>query len=41
MNRTKRACVMAAALGGMLAAYAGSAVAEPGPTPATYKQVTF
>lgn len=29
------------AVGGVLAAYAGSAVAEPGPTPSTYKQVTF
>jgi hypothetical protein len=31
----------AAALGAMLAAYAGSAAAEPGPTPSTYRQVTF
>lgn len=29
------------ALGGVLTAYAGSAVAEPGPTPSTYKQVPF
>ena len=31
----------ALAVGGLLAAYAGSAVAEPGPTPSTYKQVPF
>lgn len=31
----------AAAIGGMIAAFASSAVAEPGPTPSTYKQVTF
>lgn len=30
-----------AALGAALAAYGGSAMAEPGPTPFTYKQVTF
>src|SRR4051794_4660736 len=28
-------------VGGLLSAYAGSALAEPGPTPSTYKQVTF
>jgi hypothetical protein len=32
---------VAMAAGGMLAAYAGAAVAEPGPTPSTYKQVRF
>lgn len=31
----------AAAVGGMIAVYAGSAVAEPGPTPSTFKQATF
>ncbi len=35
------AAVVAAALGGMMAASAGSAVAEPGPTVSTFKQVTF
>jgi hypothetical protein len=39
--RNVRVGTVALAVGGVLAAYAGSAVAEPGPTPATYKQVTF
>ena len=40
-TRLMRAGVAAAALGGMMTVYAGSAGAEPGPTPYTYKQVTF
>jgi hypothetical protein len=36
-----RVGVVATAVGGLLAAYAGSAMAEPGPTASTYKQVTF
>src|SRR5687768_13661187 len=36
-----RAGSVVMAVGGVLAAYAGSAVAEPGRTPAAYKQVTF
>src|SRR5947209_7165784 len=40
-HRTIRVGVAAAAVGGLLASYSSSAVAEPGPTPATYKQVTF
>ncbi|MGH9280501.1 MAG: sialidase family protein [Acidimicrobiales bacterium] len=39
--RTMRIGAAAAAVGGMLAVYAGSATAEPGPTPSTYKQVPF
>jgi hypothetical protein len=39
--RNVRVGTVAMAVGGVLAAYAGSAVAEPGPTPSTYKQVTF
>jgi hypothetical protein len=39
--RIKRASAAAAALLGLTAAYAGSATAEPGPTPWTYKQAQF
>ncbi len=39
--RTTRVGAAAAALAGMMGAYAGSAGAEPGPTPWTYKQVPF
>ena len=39
--RNARIGTVAMAVGGMLSAYAGSAVAEPGPTPSTYKQATF
>src|SRR5215212_3256799 len=40
-NRLMRTAVAAAALGGMMTAFAGLAGAEPGPTPFTYKQATF
>jgi hypothetical protein len=40
-TRLMRAGVAAAALGWMMTSYAGLAGAEPGPTPYTYKQVTF
>ena len=40
-SRTTRVGAAAVALAGMMAAYAGSAGAEPGPTPWTYKQVPF
>lgn len=36
-----RVGAVAVAAGAMIAAYASSAIAEPGPTPSTYKQVTF
>jgi hypothetical protein len=36
-----RVGTVAAAVAGLMAAYAGSAVAEPGSTPSTYKQVPF
>ena len=39
--RSKRVGAVATALFGLTAAYAGSALAEPGPTPYTYKQVPF
>ena len=39
--RKMRVGTAAAVVGGMIAAYAGSAVAEPGPTSWTYKQATF
>ena len=39
--RNVRVGVAAAAVGAMLAGYAGSAAAEPGPTPYTNKQVQF
>ena len=40
-HRNMRAGAVALAIGELVAAYAGSAGAEPGPTPSTYKQVTF
>jgi hypothetical protein len=40
-TRIMRAGAAAAALGGLMTAYAGLAGAEPGPTPYSYKQVTF
>ncbi len=39
--RSMRAGTIALAVAGVTVAWVGSAVAEPGPTPATYKQVTF
>ncbi|MGH9281076.1 MAG: sialidase family protein [Acidimicrobiales bacterium] len=39
--RNIRVGVAATLAGGLLAAYAGAASAEPGPTPSTFKQVTF
>lgn len=39
--RLKHMGLAAAALGALVTATAGSALAEPGPTPATYKQATF
>lgn len=39
--RNMRVGTAAILVGGLVAAYAGSATAEPGPTPSTYKQVTF
>jgi hypothetical protein len=39
--RMKRVGVAATALGAMVTAFAGSAVADPGPTPFTYQPVTF
>jgi hypothetical protein len=39
--RKVSAAAVVAALGGLVAASSGSAMAEPGPTPSTYKQVTF
>ncbi|MDQ3978824.1 MAG: glycoside hydrolase [Actinomycetota bacterium] len=39
--RKVRVVAVAAALGGMAATFAGSAVAQPGPTPSTYRQVRF
>jgi len=40
-HRNMRTGAATAALAAIMAAYAGSAVAEPGPTPYTYKQATF
>ncbi len=39
--RNIRAGAAVVAVGALLAAYAGAAGADPGPTPSTYKQVTF
>src|SRR5688500_14974722 len=39
--RNMRIGTVVALIAGMIAAYGGSALAEPGPTPWTYKQVTF
>lgn len=39
--RNMRVGTAAVLAGGLMAAYGGSAMAEPGPTPYTYKQVTF
>lgn len=39
--RNMRVGTAAMLVAGVVAAYAGSATAEPGPTPSTYKQVTF
>lgn len=39
--RNMRVGIAAAAVGGMITAGAASAFADPGPTPSTYKQVTF
>jgi len=39
--RNMRVGAAAAMVGAMMAAYAGSALAEPGPTPSTYKQAPF